>query len=423
MGAQETSTSRWRITEPPPAWSASARATLAWTCFGALVLRLVYILLKRHEPLPYNSDPYYYSLIAQHLLEGAGYIELKSRAYRPPGMVALLAVVYKLAGVNLLAARVALAAVGAATCALQAEWVRRLSSNQAGLAAAVLTAVYPQFIRYPHELYTEILFIALVAAALSLLLAALASESWPKLLVAGVVTGLAALTRETGLLLVPVAGLWFVVGRAGLPARLGRRWLVYAVGAALAVLPWTVRNYRVLHAFVPITTNTGINLYIGNNPVADGECIWMVVPGVDWADGANELEANRVGLREALRYARAHPARTLRLALVKAWIMWRPPCYGFDGLSLFVALQRLIWLLSYLGLLVLAWRARPWWGRLWPAGLLPLLLLAVMTATHMAAYGGTRYRLPLEALLLYFSGLGTLRRPSREAPPTDDGPA
>lgn len=387
---------------PAAAFSAAQRRALAAIFAAALLLRLAYAWLRRGDDLPFNSDPYYYSLIARHLLEGAGFVELKSRAYRPPGLPWFLAGVYALCGVRLAAARAALALVGALHCLAQAAWVRRLASPRAGVYAALLTALYPQFIRYPTELYAEPLFLCLQAAALALLLAGVERQSHRLLAAAGIVCGLSALTRELGLLLPAAAGLWWLAARLG-PRR---GWLTFTAATALTVLPWTVRNHAVLHTFVPISTNTGINLYIGNNPQATGDFIWVLAPGVDWDDGGGELAAHREGARQAVRYALSHPGRTLALALKKAWILWRPPLYGFGGLGPVTLLMRLAWLAAYLALLALTvagWQAL---RAAWPAPLLPLALMVLATLSHMAAFADTRFRLPLEALLVYSAAVG-----------------
>ena len=53
-----------------------------------------------------------------------------------------------------------------------------------------------------------------------------------------------------------------------------RRLLVqFAIAASVAacvIAPWTYRNYRAFHAFVPLRSNFGLELCLGNNPRADG---------------------------------------------------------------------------------------------------------------------------------------------------------
>ena len=47
-----------------------------------------------------------------------------------------------------------------------------------------------------------------------------------------------------------------------------RRACALAFGILLVMVPWTVRNAKCFGEFIPLTTNGGINLYIGNNALA-----------------------------------------------------------------------------------------------------------------------------------------------------------
>lgn len=443
----------------------SERPALALLFAVALALRLGYLALRRGEPLPVGSDPYFYALIARNLVEGRGYLEINALAYRPPGQPGLLAACFALFGDGLAAPRLVLAALGAGHCLLQVAWARRLAGWRVGLLAGWLTAVYPQFVRYPHELYAEVLAMVLTAAGLWLLLVALDRGAVGRTVVAGLVFGLAALTRESGLLMPVIVGLWFwwvarrqasgasdtppvvpprtggrapspTSGRAGegagshpgsgqapqmvwqRPERLPRHWLALVLGLVLAVLPWTWRNYRVLDALVPISTNPGINFYMGNNPAATGGFGWHLAPGVVWDDGAGELAAGREGFRAGLAYAGTHPGRTIGLWVKKAWLLWRPPYYGF-GHGLVADGLRAVWLLAYLGLWVLALYGWPDSRRLGAAAALPLLVMVLGSVPFVLAYADTRYRLPMVAFLVFYSAVG-LARAARCLPPVPE---
>ena len=79
-------------------------------------------------------------------------------------------------------------------------------------------------------------------------------------LASGLLWGAAVLTRETVLYFLPVAALWLAWRRKGGARRAA--WLLAA--AALVVVPWTVRNWLVFDAFVPVSTSGALNLWQGN---------------------------------------------------------------------------------------------------------------------------------------------------------------
>ena len=50
---------------------------------------------------------------------------------------------------------------------------------------------------------------------------------------------------------------------------------LFWIGAAAALAPVTLRNWKAGGRFIPVTAHGGINFYIGNNPGADG---WYKTP-------------------------------------------------------------------------------------------------------------------------------------------------
>ena len=49
--------------------------------------------------------------------------------------------------------------------------------------------------------------------------------------------------------------------------------LLLILSAAAVISPWTLRNYRVHGEWILISSNGGINFWIGNNEQATGEFI------------------------------------------------------------------------------------------------------------------------------------------------------
>jgi hypothetical protein len=174
------------------------------------------------------------------------------------------------------------------------------------------------------------------------------------------------------------------------------------LGFALIVMPWTVRNYRVHGALVPVATQVGVALYSAYNPPAG----WIF--GMDSQDETvvaahrlSEVEANAMLTRAAVSSILSSPRRTLRLEALKAVYFWVPvdweilPVYGaVNPTYLFVGL----WALVYAGLrLTHKWRPNevPTWAAWLP--------IAYLFAMAMVVQGTPRYRLPCEPLLAVFA--------------------
>ena len=373
----------------------------------AVALRVLYAVSVASGPLEPPSDAYYFSLIAENLVTGNGYVELKAHAYRPPGYPWFLAGVYAVAGVRQDLARLALCGVGGFHCALLGLWAGMLGSRRIGVVAAFMAAVYPPLIRFPETLFSETFYVFMLALSLTVLLAARERTRLSLWAIAGLSFGLTALTREMTLLMPAVLAVWLVLDRSLTWRQSACMLAVFAIAMILTIAPWTVRNYRVLGGLAPISTNTGINFYIGNNPAAAAHGYpWRMAPGVEWDRGGNELTAHRRGLAEGMRYVTEHPRDAATNVVRKTWQLWRPPIYGYERLEGSARLMRVLWLLSYLTAAALAIYGMVTAADDWRRLSLPALMIAVFSLPYVVAYPDTRYRLPMETLLLFYSALG-----------------
>ncbi len=238
---------------------------------------------------------------------------------------------------------------------------------------------------------------------------------------AGGLCALAILTRAVAVpwVLVAIVAVWVSVPRGAL------RWRsLAALAAALVVvmLPWTVRNARALHAFVPVSTEGGYTLAGQYNATvaAPGplQSVWqipLIVPAVAARirplyarlGGVDEAQLDGALRRVAFNYVSAHPGYVVRAAANDALRMVDlGPGHRLQSaiidreLALPAPLrtpERLCGqLLVVLGLAGLALGARcrrlgPWW--LWGMPLLALLATAVVV-------GGTLKRAPLDPFLI-----------------------
>ena len=377
----------------------------------ALLLRLGYVALSP-GPAYYHEldhgDPLYFGKIASHLVEGRGFLEKGARAYRPPVFPTLMAVSFAIFGDRTLPIQLLLALCGALHAVLTVLWCRRLVDERAAWWAGWLTACYPQFIRYPQTLYGEPLFLMVLALVMWRLLTAAQTGSRRQAVIAGVCCGVAALTREVALVIPLAYALWAAVDRS-LPRR-AASWLIFVVCCVATIAPWTIRNQIVLGAFVPISTNGGVNMYLGNNPRAKPYMDqWYTVPGVEWQHGVNEVAAHRQGMAAALRYMAEDPARTVRMGALKLFWFLRPPYYGFGEIGGLRTVMRSVWLLCYVAFLGLA--ARGAWAERhrWRALALPAWIMLGICASVVLTKCEIRYRLPFVAMLVCYAGLGCRR--------------
>jgi hypothetical protein len=262
---------------------------------------------------PVTDFAWYFDRAAS-IARGDGYaVDGAPTAYWPVGWPALLGFVFAVWGPSLVAAKATNLALGALACALTAAVGARFGLGRAGACAAGLChAALPGTWAYATVLASEPL---VVVASLGALAALRPGRPWPVCLAAGVLLGVGTLARPPALLFAAaaLAGAWAAGERLGRQAALAA-----ACGVLLAVLPWTARNWAVLGAPVPVSTNGGDNLLIGHWPGATGGYSNPLAVEPRLA-GLGEVERDRSATRLALGYIRRDPARSLRLVPAKLY--------------------------------------------------------------------------------------------------------
>lgn len=261
--------------------------------------------------------------------------------FRSPGYPYFLAMVYKLTGGSYLAARIAQMLLGLIGVLIAFVIGRRWCGRKVALIFAGLMSVYWVFIYYEGELLEPALLNVLALLLIYSLGLWTEKITWKRSLATGILIGLFALVRQNILPFGVVALGWayWVVRTKKEMQSFRTACIGLILGCALMILPATIRNYVVGHDLVLISSSGGINLYIGNNPSADGYT--SVAPGFPrWTSHdypriveglgdsvGRELEyseASRLFTQAAIQWVRANPGRALRLTAKKALLFWGP---------------------------------------------------------------------------------------------------
>jgi hypothetical protein len=80
---------------------------------------------------------------------------------------------------------------------------------------------------------------------------------------------LIALSNSTLLIFLPFCGVWILMG-TWRQAHAVRDAALAAIVFLVCIAPWTIRNERVFHTFIPLRGNLGAELYMGNGPGSNG---------------------------------------------------------------------------------------------------------------------------------------------------------
>jgi hypothetical protein len=272
--------------------------------------------------------------------------------YRPPLFPFAVASSNWLFGRQFWGMRVWNTAAMAVACGLTAIAAWRCG----GVTAAGLVPILYVIIDARTRLYAQAFLTEAFAVVEVAVLCVLLAGNWPahvrKTAAVGVLVGVMLLTRPMFLLWLPwIAGLIVVRVRASNGGTTVGRALahvgLFATVVAVVLLPWGIRNCRVLGRWMPLGTQGAIEL-----PAAWGETPWAlwgewrVVPDGDFAEPdpqsprtliERELRAADAGMRRARAWLAANPGRAVALVPIKILNEFAPNDWS-QGLLLVLAI-------------------------------------------------------------------------------------
>lgn len=248
---------------PAPATS-RARTILLGVLALALAIRIATIVgTPGYEPVFDSGD---YVRHAESIAAGDGFPESifttsdSPSAFRPPLYPYVLGAVYAVFGEGNgeTAGRIVGALLGTLVVYLMFLVGRAIWGERVGMWAAGIAAVLPPLAVLNQALISEPLFLAIeLGVVLAALAARRAGGDWRLAALAGLLCGLAALTRSNGILLVIPAAVAVWVGRPWLARTALAAPAAVVAAAFLAVLPWTIRNTLEFDQLVPFSTQSG----------------------------------------------------------------------------------------------------------------------------------------------------------------------
>ncbi len=242
-----------------------------------------------------------------------------------------------------MAVRYLQAVAGALTTLFISLTAACVAGRRVAILTGLLTALYGPLLHYDAAIVVASLQGMLLTAALWVLVRQQDKQSLKSMFGVGLLLGLSATLRPTGLALVVamLALLWLVAYRqptkevagsyksqsakqtagkqsqqrktAGMVKSTLGLSLALCLGALLPVLPFTVRNIAVSGEAILLSANSGVNFYIGNQPGAMG--VFKTPKGYSFPDDPVGYHLARHSSGEDLNYGQA-----------SAW--WKAKAYG-----------------------------------------------------------------------------------------------
>jgi 4-amino-4-deoxy-L-arabinose transferase-like glycosyltransferase len=394
-----------------------------------LALRLAHLSSAMLSPLTYQPGPDedYYLRFGQAVAAGQGQYSPEF-TFMDPAYGYLLGAVFKLAGVSLFAVYALQCLLDTATAYGILIAGRLLGRPRAGLYGALLYGMASVAIMFCTTLLKEVWVTAFMTWWVVGALAIIRSERKLAWLAFGVYCGLGIALRSTLLLMALIALLLPGLGvnrSARKPLNWARKAALAACGAAVALLPWSLRNHHAYGGFSALPHNGGVVLHQLYNEKNPDSAIWIpdfvnyLEPSEIWRGYADEAskrerrslsppEVDHYWKAEALSFMQQHPGRVLEDAWHKTLKFFSateiPINRSLVEESMFSPTLKWLpapapWLLA-LGIAGLAWLALE--DRRWPIIAAPFLIALFTVAVFFAE---DRFRFHAMAMLALCSGM------------------
>lgn len=389
--------------------------TLQVVVVAVLVGLLARVLVIAFAVVTPASDAMVYMKLAERLASDEPYIIAGRFAYWPVGYPFLLSIWFRVFEPSIHVVHAFNVALYAATCLGILSLAKAWGHEQAGRLATILFACWPDLVVLTTWPSKELVAIALLPWAVTLCFAEPPSYGLRTVcrICAGLIVGCLVLVQPSFLLLIPILPLATSLAKRSNFGSTIREVTLVTVVAVLTVAPWTLRNYRVLNAFVPVATNGGEVFYRANNPLADGgyvkrgEVDLWVLP---------ELEASRMGLLLAKEWITANPHKFIGLTFQKQLLFLEDDSIGvyevfrrgntatpiaektyFLVKLACIAYWYVLWVL-FCGALYVTLRSGQWRRMSFVFAAVPFIFLYLI---HSIFESGPRYHQPASALLVF----------------------
>jgi len=287
-------------------------------------------------------------------------------------------------------------------------------NRKISIIAYIITLFYPYFIYYQALLLSETIFITFLLFSFYFL------YRWKEnsfkidinFALANLFFILTIYTRATLTILPPLIFLLFIfLNKFDLKSSL--KIFIYSICIYMSLLsPWWIRNYNIFNEFVPFTTSSSSNLYLGNNSK-------NLIGGCDWSKDIDfetvnkiktikdEIDRSKVYSNEAKEFISKNPDRFFELMWLKFQRFWSvvPNTEAFSS-----GIYKWISILSFgiilpLALISFFINLKNFFT------ILPIyILIAYITLLHSIVIASLRYRLPIEPFLIILASfvIGTI---------------
>jgi hypothetical protein len=372
-----------------------ARSHLPWIAGLAVAARVLMAAVYFHsiplDPLDhwgYENVSIALSLHAGHGFSSPFFFPSGPTAFMPPGYPLLIAGFMGLLGTGV-AATIGLIAFQILLSVLTVAVVQRVTCRYFGVRtgnfAGLICALAEPLLVAPLYIWDTCLSALILVAAVAVAPNVRRKEHFA---LAGLACAFVALINPA---LLPT--LFAIAGWAAWRARM-IPWLGILV-FVVAFSPWAIRNYAVMHSFIPLRSNFGYELWQGNHQGSDGETPAHATPIFNAEERSLFVPQGELGYMQqkgslAKMWIKAHPAEFARLTVRRFVHFWIGSSKSPAPMTVPLSAAALVGL-------VLLWRSR----QVFILFALPLFLYPL---PYYITHADVRYQFVLDPLLAILAG-------------------
>lgn len=342
---------RQSTTHSQPSWFASNRSSTIILAI-ALVARILatWEFIAHHPKNWLFSHPYEMGLVANSLVHGLGCSSPFGGSTGPtaivaPGYPTIIAAIFLLFGSFTFASAIAIMAlqilVSLLTIWLMMQVAQRIFDSRTAVIAGAFWAISLPLLWIPTIFWETSLSACGLVGMVALALRCLREPKKPAWILLGICSAMTCLVNPA---LLPA--LVAMMGWAGWKTqRCSRTAPALGLLAFIMVFSvWPIRNAYQFHAFIPLRSTLGLEMYMGNRPGATGRLDDSLFPMINESEFASYVSSGEVAytngkLAEACAYIRTQPGIFLRISLRRAYRFWAgtgnidgPPIYEIHSL-------------------------------------------------------------------------------------------
>ncbi len=311
----------------------------------ALLFRIILIIGLKTYDIPAKNDHFSFGFetgrVARAIASGDGFsspfeIGDLPTAWVAPAYTYILALVFKIFGIYSQGSAFVIlflnSLFSSITCIVVYYIGKITIHSRVGFLSAIFLAIYPPSIWHSiNTIWNTTLSAFLMSALILYAVASINKLNLWKSVVGGILMGFTTLVNPGSMIFYPFYFYW-IYSKIGSNHRKASIYIILTTLFFLfTIAPWVIRNYNAFGKFIPVKSNLGLELRLGNNPNADGTFVMKkgtkLHPTFSDEEMARfkamkEIAYAKYSLEEAKKFIYGNPLKFVSLSVKRFYLFW-----------------------------------------------------------------------------------------------------